>query len=448
MRSVFFDYAKSRSEGRQEILDALSDWPDEHLSQILHDWEVWARDDQLPPVAADHLGQVWRTWLILGGRGAGKTRAGAEWVRAAALGKQPFVRKQATRIALIGETMQDVRSVMVEGVSGLLAIHPDDERPEFEPSKAQLIWPNGSVAQLYSAETPDALRGPQFAAAWCDEIAKWRYAQETWDMLQFALRLGDEPRVAVTTTPRPVPILTQLMQADTTVVSRSRTSDNRVNLAPAFVDELERRYGGTQLGRQELDGEIIEMLQGALWRMDWITSGRVADAPELQRIVVAVDPPVTSNASSDACGIVIAGLGSDNRCYVLADRTLKGRSPATWARAAVAAYHDYAADRIVAEVNQGGDLVESVIRQVDSNVPISKVRATRGKWVRAEPIAALYAEGRVAHVGEFVELEQQMLAFGADGRAGRRSPDRVDALVWAVTELMLSRSGPPSARLL
>ena len=418
------------------------------LTQILNDWEIWARDDQLPPQACDGVASAWRTWLLLGGRGAGKTRAGAEWIRAAALGKSPFVSTPARRIALIGETMQDVRSVMVEGESGLLGVHPETERPVFEPSKGQLTWPNGSVAHLYSAETPDSLRGPQFAAAWCDEIAKWRYAEETWDMLQFALRLGDEPRVVVTTTPRSVPIVSQLMQADSTVVSRSRTSDNRPNLAPEFVAQLERRYGGTRLGRQELDGELIESLQGALWRSDWIASCRVKETQDLKRVVVAVDPPVTSNATSDACGIVIAGLGADNRCYVLADRTLKGRSPASWARAVVAAYQDYAADRIVAEVNQGGDLVESVIRQIDSEVPISKVRATRGKWVRAEPVAALYAEGRVAHVGEFAELEQQMLAFGANGLVGRSSPDRVDALVWAVTELMLSRRGPPSARLL
>ncbi len=440
---------KSSSAEKLAIAEALSDWQGPHLQQILNDWEVWARDDQLPPPSASNDGRPsWRTWLILGGRGAGKTRAGAEWVRAAALGQRPFCGEPASRIALIGETMQDVRSVMVEGVSGLLAIHPDDERPEFEPSKAQLTWPNGSIAQLYSAETPDALRGPQFAVAWCDEIAKWRMAEEAWNMLQFALRLGDDPRAVVTTTPRPVPILAQIMKADTTVVSRSRTADNRANLAPAFVDELERRYGGTQLGRQELDGEIIEVLQDALWRMDWISSGRVSLAPQMQRIVVAVDPPVTSKASSDACGIVIAGLGVDNRCYVMADRTLKGRSPATWARAAVAAYLDFEADRIVAEVSQGGDLVEGVIRQVDADVPISQVRATRGKWVRAEPVAALYAEGRVSHVGELGDLEQQMQTFGASGRAGGRSPDRVDALVWAVTELMLSSHGPPSARLI
>ena len=350
------------------------------------------------------------------------------------------------QIALVGETMHDVRSVMVEGVSGLLTVHRDDERPRFEPSKGQLTWPNGAIARLYSAETPDSLRGPQFAVAWCDEIAKWRHAEPAWDMLQFALRLGGRPRVVATTTPRPVPILARLMALDTTVTTRARTADNAANLAPAFIAEMQRRYGGSELGRQELDGELIEELAGALWRADWMSSSRRAAAPELERIVVAVDPPVTSRASSDACGIIVAGVGVDRRCYVLADRTVRGRTPTTWAHAAIAAYNDFAADRLVAEVNQGGDMVEAVMHQVDRNVPITKVHATRGKWVRAEPVAALYAEGRVVHVGVHAELETQMLAFGVDGRVGGRSPDRVDALVWAVTDLMLSRSGEPSAR--
>lgn len=426
----------------------LAAWPDEYIADLCDDWEVWARDDQLPPADGDGRGEAWRTWLILGGRGAGKTRAGAEWVRAQALGKAPFTAQPAMRIALVGETMQDVRSVMVEGVSGLMTIHPARERPQFEPSKQQLVWPTGAVAQMYSAEAPDSLRGPQFAAAWCDEIAKWRNGEQVWDMLQFALRLGEMPRVVATTTPRPVALLSRLMAIDTTVTTRVRTRDNAANLAAAFIDEMQRRYGGTQLGRQELDGELLEMLSGALWRGDWISAGRVAQAPEMKRIVVAVDPPVTAKASSDACGIVVAGVGADERCYVLADRTIKGRTPTTWARAAVAAYVDFEADRIVAEVNQGGDLVAAVVRQVDMQVPITAVRATRGKWVRAEPVAALYAEGRVVHVGEHAELEAQMLAFGSDGRAGGRSPDRVDALVWAVTDLMLASSGPPMARFL
>ena len=359
-----------------------------------------------------------------------------------------FAQLPAKRIALIGETLHDVRSVMVEGVSGLLAIHPAHERPTFEPSKAQLIWPNGSVAQLYSAASPDSLRGPQFAAAWCDELAKWRNGDDVWDMLQFALRLGEQPQIVVTTTPRPVPILSRLMKLETTVVSRSRTTDNYNNLAPAFLEEMQRRYAGSHLSRQELDGELLEILSGALWQPHWIDQSRISVPPELKRVVVAVDPPVTATASSDACGIVVAGIGIDSRCYVIADRTLQGRSPSAWAHAAVAAYKDFAADRIVAEVNQGGDLVETIIRQVAANVPISKVRASRGKWVRAEPVAALYAQGRVVHAGEFADLEAQMLAFGANGLSGGGSPDRMDALVWAVSALMLSSDGPPSVRAL
>ena len=282
------------------------------ITRILYDWEVWARDDQLPPArsapgAGNGAGPHWRQWLILGGRGAGKTRAGAEWVRAHALGKAPFADAPAMRIGLIGETLHDVRSVMVEGISGLLAVHPDHERPLFEPSKALVTWPNGAVAQIFSAAAPDSLRGPQFAIAWCDEIAKWRYGLETWDMLQFALRLGDCPRVVATTTPRPVALLSRLLAIETTVVSRSRTFDNAANLAPSFLEEVRRRYGGTLLGRQELDGELLEDLTGALWRADWIADARVRTAPEMQRIVVAIDPPVSARPTSDECGIIVAG---------------------------------------------------------------------------------------------------------------------------------------------
>jgi phage terminase large subunit-like protein len=410
-------------------------------------WDIWGRDDQLPPLATA-AGAPWRTWLILGGRGAGKTRAGAEWVKAQALGLAPFADGPVERIALVGETRHEVRSVMIEGVSGLLRLHGPLERPVFEPSKQQLVWPNGAIAQIFSAEDPDGLRGPQFAAAWCDELAKWRYAEETWDMLQLGLRLGTSPRQVVTTTPRPVPILKRLLADDGTVTTRSRTADNAKFLAPAFVAEITRRYAGTVLGRQELDGELIEEVTGALWRRDWIEQQRVASAPPLHRIVVAVDPPVTATASSDACGLVVAGLGPDGRAYVLADRTVQGREPHMWARAAVAAYRDFQADRIVAEGNQGGDLVESVIRQVDRAVPIRLVRATRGKWVRAEPVAALYAEGRVAHVGRHEALEAQMLAFGADGLVQGKSPDRLDALVWALTELILDAPPRPGVRML
>jgi phage terminase large subunit-like protein len=413
------------------------------LDEILSSWQVWARDDQLPP-ALDSDG--WRTWLILGGRGAGKTRAGAEWVRAMALGEANVTDQPARRIALIAETYHDARSVMVEGVSGLLSVHAGCERPLFEPSKNQVIWPNGAIAQLFSGDDPNGLRGPQFDAAWCDELAKWRRAEETWDMLQFALRLGAHPRQLVTTTPRNTALLTRLLADPMTSVTRVPTSANADNLAPSFMAEMQRRYAGTALGRQELEAEIITEIAGALWRADWLDEMRVATAPELTRIVVALDPPVTATSASDACGIVVAGLGEDGRGYVLADRTVQGRQPHEWARAAIAAYHDFKADRLVAEANQGGEMVVSVLRQVDAAVPITKVHATRGKWLRAEPVAALYAEGRVLHVGTFARLEEQMCSFGGGG-AGR-SPDRLDALVWALTALMLDRPARPSVRVL
>jgi len=352
------------------------------------------------------------------------------------------------RVALVGKTIADVRNVMIEGQSGLLAIHPARERPLFEPSKRRLTWPNGAVAELFSADEPEALRGPQFTAAWCDELAKWRNAEKTWDMLQFALRLGDAPRACVTTTPRARKILKSIMADEATVTVNLATADNASNLAPTFLAEMTRRYAGSAIGRQELLGEIVDDASDGLWRRHWIEEARIEAAPEMQRVVVALDPPVTATASSDACGIVVAVLGVDKRAYVLADRTVQGRTPELWARAALSAYDDFEADRMVAEVNQGGDLVISVLQQFRENFPVVKVRATRGKWVRAEPVAALYAEGRVAHVGRFDALEDQMCAFGADGTVKGRSPDRADALVWAITDLLLSDTTKPSVRML
>lgn len=431
----------SDSAAAGHLAGDLASLDPETLAFILSDWQLWARDDQLPP-ATTAAGEDWRVWLILGGRGAGKTRSGAEWVRAKALGIPPLGDTPARRIALVGETLGDVRRVMIEGISGLLAIHREDERPVLEVSKSQLVWPNGAVAQMFSAEDPDSLRGPQFDAAWCDELAKWRRPEETWDMLQFGLRLGASPAVAVTTTPRPLPLLKTIMSDPATVITRAATTANAAHLAPAFIAEMERRYAGTALGRQELLGEIVDEQSGSLWRRDWIERHRVKDCPELYSIVVAVDPPVTATATSDACGIVVAGLAADGRAYIAADRSLQGREPTVWARAAVRAYREFMADRVVAEVNQGGDLVIAVLRQIDEAVAVRTVRATRGKWLRAEPVAALYAEGRIAHVGVHATLEEQMLAFGADGLARGRSPDRVDALVWALTDLMIDRATP------
>jgi phage terminase large subunit-like protein len=337
---------------------------------------------------------------------------------------------------------------MVEGVSGLMSVHGRNDRPVFYASRGELVWPSGAIAQLFSAEDPDGLRGPQFDAAWCDEIAKWRRTEETWDMLQFGLRLGECPRAVVTTTPRANATLKRLMGDETVAVSRARTMDNAANLAGSFLTEMQRRYAGTELGRQELDGELIDELKGTLWQRAWIDEMRRQALPELRRIVVGVDPPVTTGENADACGIVVAGIGADGIGYVLADRTVQGVAPNEWARAALAAYADYEADRIVAEVNQGGDLVETVIHQIDPMAAITKVRATRGKWVRAEPIAALYAERRIAHVGVHEHLEAEMMTFGSDGRAAGRSPDRLDALVWALTDLMTHLPAQPRLRMI
>ncbi|MGL4397679.1 MAG: DNA-packaging protein [Hyphomicrobium sp.] len=430
----------------------LSEIASAELDELLFDWDLWARDDQLPPDATAR-GAAWRVWLMLGGRGSGKTRAGAEWVRAKALGDgrgdgDAACGGDRARIALVGKTIADVRNVMIEGVSGLIAIHARRDRPHFEPSKRRLTWPNGAVAELFSADETEGLRGPQFSHAWCDELAKWRNAQKAWDMLQFGLRLGSHPQAVVTTTPRPHAYLKALMADEATVTTRLATADNAVHLAPAFMAEMTRRYAGSPLGRQELYGEVIDDTVSALWRRHWIEEARMAAAPEMKRTIVALDPPVTATASSDACGIVVAGLGLDNRCYVLADRTLQGREPQAWAKAALAAYDDFGCDALVAEVNQGGDLVVEVLRQFRAHVPVRKVRATRGKWLRAEPVASLYAQARVVHVGGFDALEDQMCAFAADGRVHGRSPDRVDALVWAVTDLMLSDGAGPAIRML
>jgi phage terminase large subunit-like protein len=314
-----------------------------------------------------------------------------------ALGLQPFAAAPVGRIALVGESLNDARAVMVDGPSGLLAIHTDAERPRWLATRRELIWPNGSVAQLFSADDPESLRGPQFGAAWADELAKWRYAQEAWDMLQFCLRLGSDPRQVVTTTPRPIPLLKRLIADPATAVSRACTEANAANLAPNFLSAVVSRYDGTRLGRQELDGELIEDRVDARWSRALLEACRIEAAPELVRIVVAIDPPVTSGPRADACGVVAAGCDGHGRAYVLADSTCQGVSPVEWARRAVALYESLSADCVVAEVNQGGELVTQLLRQVAPSLPVRMVRATRGKMLRAEPIAALYEQGRVAH---------------------------------------------------
>ena len=395
--------------------------------KLLLDWPAWARTAQLPPDGE------WTTWLLLGGRGSGKTRAGAEWVK-------QLAQSGVSPIALVGETMTEAMAVMVKGESGLLAVHARAERPVLKGTV--LTWPNGSEAHLMSASDPDRFRGPQWAAAWCDEIAKWPDAEAAWDMLQFGLRLGDWPRQLATTTPKPTRLLKRLLADPLTVVTRMRTAENAPHLAPQFLSAVVGRYEGSVLGRQELDGEMIEDLPDALWQRGMF---RPYDGQTPSRVIVAVDPPVTGTARSDACGIVVAGQVGEG-AVVLADHSVKAAAPLVWARRAVAAYEASRADAILVEVNQGGDLVRSVLAQVDPLVPVREVRASRGKWLRAEPVAALYGRGLVSHAKGLDALEDEMCAFGADGRSNGHSPDRVDALVWALTELLLAEGVRPRIR--
>lgn len=398
-------------------------------------WRFWARPNQIEPEGK------WATWLILAGRGFGKTRTGAETIRDWACGTTPLGKGKVTRIALVAETASDARDVMVEGESGLLAVHPPDFRPIYSPSLRRVTWPNGAIATLYNATEPDQLRGPQHDAAWCDELAKWRYCQESWDQLQFGLRLGDNPRTIVTTTPRPLPLVRKLVADPMVAVTRGATWDNAGNMPVSFIREIEDKYAGTRLGRQELEGEILNDIPGALWSRESIDNHRLKDVPDdLERVIVAVDPATSANEGSDETGVVVVGFARDAdgyaRGYVLEDGSLKG-SPEEWARRAVNLYRKWSADKIVAEKNQGGDMVESIIKTVDRSVPVKLVHASRGKVVRAEPVSALYEQGRVHHVGRFDKLEDQMCLFSVDNfrTPAMGSPDRVDALVWGLTEI-------------
>jgi phage terminase large subunit-like protein len=418
---------------QETFLDTLDE---EALGALPFLFEFWAMPHQLAPEGD------WRSWVILGGRGAGKTRAGAEWVRAEVEGARPEDPGRARRVALVGETLDQARDVMVFGESGLLACSPPDRRPRWEAGRRRLVWPNGAEAQTFSAHDPEALRGPQFDAAWVDELAKWKKAEAAWDMLQFALRLGEAPRQCVTTTPRDVALLKRLLELDSTVVTQAPTEANRANLAQSFLEEVQRRYAGTRLGRQELDGVLVDGAEDGLWPAAVLerATSEIDWSPD--RVVVAVDPPVTGGRAADACGIVVVGARTEGppqnwRAVVLEDASVAGASPMAWAEAAVAAVHRHQADRLVAEVNQGGELVESVIRQVDPLVPYRAVHASRGKAARAEPAAALYEQGRVAHRRGLGELEAQMAQMTAEGFQGSGSPDRVDALVWALHDLIL-----------
>lgn len=413
------------------------------LTRLRDDFITLAHAHQEPP-AVGNSGALWTTWLMLGGRGAGKTRLGAEWVRAQALGAAPYAAQRALSIALVGETAHDAREVMIEGPSG--AHCPRSERPQWLSSRRRLEWPNGAVALVFSADDPEQLRGPQFDAAWCDELAKWRQPDAAFDNLQFGLRLGPRPRQLVTTTPRPTALIKRLLADPRTAVTRASTHANAAHLSPAFIEEVIGRYAGTRLGRQEIDGEIIEDRADALWTRGAIEACRVAQAPPLMRVLVGVDPPASSREDA-TCGIVAAGIAEGGTVYVLEDASASGLQPAGWAHRAIALYLRHKADAVVAEVNQGGDMVRAVLRQVEHTVPVREVHATRGKWLRAEPVAALYAQGKVKHVGaSFEALEDQMCDFGLGGNSGGSlsngaSPDRLDALVWAVTELTLRGQG-------
>ncbi len=406
-------------------------------------WDYEARPEQRPPPGD------WRIWMIMAGRGFGKTRAGAEWVRMIA------ETHPDARIALVSSSLAEARAVMVEGESGLMAICRPNHRPIYEPSLHRIRFRSGAQAQLFSAAEPEGLRGPQHSHAWCDEIGKWPLAHERathcWENLLLGLRLGHDPRITVTTTPRAVPLVQRLAQqaavSGEVVVTHGSTEDNVGRLPDRFIEAITSEFGGTQLARQEIDGELLEDVEGALWTRCLLEQAREhGTVPGAVRVVVAVDPPASANG--DECGIIVAALGDDGIARVLADCSISGASPAQWAQRVTAAAHEWNADRVVAEANQGGAMVESVLRAADQALPIKLVHAARGKVARAEPVAALYAAGRVRHVGMFARLEDQLcglLVGGAYAGPGR-SPDRADAAVWALTELMLGRNACPSVR--
>ena len=417
--------------------------------ELKHDWSFWARDNQLEPDNDE-----WNTWFINAGRGFGKTRSGVEWVR-------ENVKRGVKRIAAVASTNSDIERVMVKGESGFLSVCWKGDKtyagkkmgfPEWSPTKRTLTWENGAQVQFFSAEEPERLRGPQFELAWCDETAAWNKDMDTWSMLQFCMRLGKHPRIMVTTTPKPTKLIRQILKDPKTVVTTGSTFDNSANLADTYLTAVKEQYEGTRLGRQELYAEVLEEAQGALWTTAMLDECSVKHeaVPDLARIVVALDPAVTSNAESDMTGIVVAGIDINGIAYVLGDYTDR-LSPQGWAMKAIELYHFHQADRIVAEVNQGGDMVRTTIHGEDETVSYKAVRASRGKYARAEPISALYERGLVKHVSNppdgasLNELETQMRTWEPLGRVG--SPDRLDALVWAITDLSLNGYSKPKLTL-
>jgi phage terminase large subunit-like protein len=399
-------------------------------------FELWAHEAQLPP-----KGEGWRVWLLMAGRGFGKTRAGAEWVNAVASARAGL------RIALVGASIADARTIMVEGVSGLLKVADNyGRRLQWEPSLGRLTWPNGSIAQLFSGDHADGLRGPEHDLAWCDELAKWREAEAAWDNLQFGLRRGPRPRALVTTTPRSIPLMTRIKADPWTAVTHGKTSDN-INLDEKFIEVMVATYGGTRLGRQELDGELIEDVEGALWTRELIARCRASVPDAFDRIVVGVDPPAGAGEGSDACGIVVAG-SHEGALYVLEDASVRGLSPEGWANRVAAAAARWGAGLVVAEANNGGAMVESVLKAADLGLKVRLVHASKGKCARAEPIALKFEAGRAFFAGQFPELEAELGGMTAGGGydGPGRSPDRADAMVWAMTVLGETRSGVPRVR--
>ena len=412
---------------RRAVLEALST---EELAGLEYAWPVWARPDQLPPT------NDWRTWLLLAGRGAGKTRSASEWVR------DQVETGRRRSIGIIGPTADTLRRDVVQGESGLLRISPPWNMPIHEPSQRRIVWPNGAVAYLLSSEEPDRIRGPNLDGFYGDELTSWEHPQDCYDNLQFALRItgpkGDAPAGVISTTPKRHALLRAIMADPSTVITRAKTTDNAANLDSRTLEYLQRRYGGTTLGRQELDGELLDDIDGALWSRTMLDECRVEEMPgSFRRIVVAIDPAGSSSAKSDETGVIAAALSQDGRGYVIADAS--GRySPNGWARAAVGLYHSLKADRIVAEANFGGAMVEATIRSVDPSVPVRMVTASRGKAVRAEPIVAFYEQRRIHHVGNFPALEDQLCGWDPNGSGS--SPDRLDALVWCLTDLMTTKA--------
>lgn len=410
---------------RRQLFETLNH---QQMETVQKDWKFWARPEQLPP------NQKWRTWAFLGGRGAGKTRAASEWV------VEMLEANNAHNIALIGPNYQDVRDIMVEGHSGILNCSNPDFKPVFEPSNRRIVWPNGAKANLYSAEAPESLRGPQFDLAWGDEFAAWVDGDAVLDVLRPALRLGKNPRLMLTTTPRPVTWVKALFDDPNCIICHSSSMANRANLADGIIEELEQRWADSIWARQELLGELIEDPEGALWtREDIKTARKIAEPETFDEIVVAIDPPSSSHRNSDYCGIIVAGC-KDDIGFVIDDMSIQGKSPDEWAKIAANAYEQYGANRIIAEANQGGEMVRTILSLHSPNSMVTLKYAQKSKRVRAEPINILYRKGRVGHLKHMPALEDEMCRFGAQGF--KKSPDRMDALVWAIGHLLLNNFEP------